>query len=300
LLDDPFFRRFFQQEDPGIPRSRQENALGSGVIAGKRGYVLTNHHVIEGADEIVVALTDGRSARAKVIGTDPESDLALLKIDMHNLPVITFSDPAAPRVGDVVLAIGNPFGVGQTVTQGIVSATGRSRLGISTFENFIQTDAAINPGNSGGALVNNSGHLVGINTAIFSRSGASQGVGFAIPIGTVKMVMQQLIEHGYVIRGWLGVELQDLTAELAESFGLESQRGAVIAGVFPNSPAAKAGLLPGDVITHINELAITDATGMMNTIAAFPPGSHINLRFLHQGNETLAEASISERPQSNQ
>lgn len=295
-FDDPFFRRFFEN----MPRERQQTNLGSGVIVNEQGYILTNNHVIDGADEILAALADGRIASASVVGRDPESDLAVLKIPGNGLPTIVLGDSEALRVGDVVLAIGNPFGVGQTVTQGIVSATGRHQLGISTFENFIQTDAAINPGNSGGALVNAGGELVGINTAIFSRTGGSQGIGFAIPTSIAKIVMTQIIEHGEAIRGWLGVEIQTLTPELAESFGIPGGSGLVIAGVIPGGPAARARLQPGDIVTEIDGREIEDARAALNLIAQTPPGTRITLKGLRAGGEVEVEATVSKRPQPGQ
>ncbi len=294
LFDDPAFRRFFGEG--AVPRQRNESSLGSGVIISPQGYVLTNNHVIEGADEIQVALNDGRSATATLVGADPESDLALLKIDIGELPVIVFGHSESLSVGDVVLAIGNPFGVGQTVTQGIISATGRHQLGISTFENFIQTDAAINPGNSGGALVNTYGQLVGINTAIFSRSGGSQGIGFAIPAQLAKTVMEQILEQGRVIRGWLGIEAQDISPALAESFGLDSTRGALVAGVYPRSAADKSGLLPGDIVTQINGNDVNDAKAAMDVIAAFAPGERVEIQLKRNGQLQTVDVIIGERP----
>ncbi len=296
LFEDPLFRRFFGDRIPA-PRQRLENSLGSGVIVNGQGFILTNNHVIQGADEIEVALHDGRTAAAAIVGADPESDLAVLKIDITDAPAITFGQSEALRVGDVVLAIGNPFGVGQTVTSGIVSATGRSQLGLSTFENFIQTDAAINPGNSGGALINTAGQLIGINTAIFSRSGGSQGIGFAIPVSLVKGVMKQIIEHGRPLRGWLGVEVHDLSNTLAESFGLGDVSGALIAGIQPGGPAADAGLQPGDVIIHVNEEAVTGSRSLMNIIASNAPGTVLKLKILRQGQPQELEVVIGERPQ---
>jgi serine protease DegS len=293
-FEDPAFRRFFEEF---LPRERQQTNLGSGVCVNGQGYILTNNHVIDGADEILVALLDGRTARASLVGRDLESDLAVLKIPMNGLPTIVLGDSEGLRVGDVVLAIGNPFGVGQTVTQGIVSATGRHQLGISTFENFIQTDAAINPGNSGGALINPYGELVGVNTAIFSRSGGSQGIGFAIPTSIAKIVMTQIIEHGEAIRGWLGIEIQTLTPELAESFGIPDTSGLIIAGVLPEGPAARAQLQAGDVITHINDQKIQDARSALNLIAQTVPGSTIKLRGIRGGKEIEVEATVSKRPQ---
>ncbi|MEQ6342884.1 MAG: Do family serine endopeptidase [Gammaproteobacteria bacterium] len=296
LFDDPSFRRFFGDKLPA-PGKRQENSLGSGVIISAQGYILTNNHVVEGADEIKVGLHDGRSAEATIVGTDPETDLAVLKIVVDKLPSITISQSDAPRVGDVALAIGNPFGVGQTVTMGIVSATGRSELGINTFENFIQTDAAINPGNSGGALINAYGQLIGINTAIFSRSGGSEGIGFAIPVSIAKNVMQQIVEHGHTVRGWLGIEAQDLTPELAESFGAKNVIGVVVAGVLPNSPASKGGMKSGDIITQVNDQNVTTAKDLVNAIAKITPGAETHLRGLRNGKEITFTARVGERPQ---
>ncbi len=294
LYKDPIFRYFFG--DRLAPRQRLETSLGSGVIVSDQGYILTNNHVIEGAADIQVALRDGRSIEATLVGTDSDTDLAVLKIGMQDLPAITFGSSDKLRVGDVVLAIGNPFGVGQTVTIGIASATGRNRVGISTFENFIQTDAAINPGNSGGALINALGQLVGINTAIFSRSGGSQGIGFAIPVDLAKDVMSQIIETGHVVRGWLGVEGQDITPQLAESFGLQGVRGVIIAGVQRSGPAARAGLRPGDILTHINGEPVIDSKTAMTLIAGFPPGTRITLRILRAGLVMELEAVVAERP----
>ena len=293
--DDPLFQRFFGGET-GVPRQRLESSLGSGVIISPQGYILTNNHVVDGADEIQVALTDGRSASATVIGTDPETDLALLKIELTHLPTIIFGRAEELRVGDVVLAIGNPFGVGQTVTQGIVSATGRQQLGISTFENFIQTDAAINPGNSGGALINTDGQLTGINTAIFSRSGGSQGIGFAIPANLAKTIMKQILEQGRVIRGWLGINAQDITPDLAESFGIQEHLGAIVSGVYPGSAAEHAGLQPGDILMKVGEKAVNDARSAMNITASLAPGSHVDLAVIRQGKPLALHATIGERP----
>jgi serine protease DegS len=297
FLDDPFFRHFFGDRF-GVPQERLETSLGSGVIASEQGYILTNNHVVTGADEIRVALRDGRSARAAVVGTDPDSDLAVLRIELADLPAITLGQSDTLRVGDVVLAIGNPFGVGQTVTSGIVSATGRKELGINVFENFIQTDAAINPGNSGGALVNAYGELVGINTAIFSRSGGSQGIGFAIPISLAKDVMAQIVEHGRVVRGWLGVEIQDLTPELAESFRLPSTAGAVVAGVLQDGPADRAGLERGDVITNIDERPVSSVRDALELITRAPPGTPITIAGVRGGEPFAVQAQVGERPAS--
>jgi Do/DeqQ family serine protease len=294
LLNDPLFRRFFGEQPPD--EGQRASSLGSGVIVSDTGYVLTNHHVVEAADEIEVALHDGKKLLAKVVGNDPETDLAVLRVNADNLPAITFGSSEALRVGDVVLAIGNPFGVGQTVTGGIVSALGRSGLGISTFENFIQTDAAINPGNSGGALVDAGGNLVGINTLIFSRSGVSTGIGFAIPVSTAKMVLEQIVRSGSVTRGWIGVEVQEITPPVAESFKLGSKRGALIAGVLRGGPADKAGVKPGDVLVEIEGRPVADPTAMLNLIAALPPGGSARMKIWRQGRELDAEITIGRRP----
>lgn len=275
---DPWFRFFF-----GDQGNEPQMGLGSGVIVSTSGYVLTNNHVIEGADEIEVILNDARHAHGKVIGTDPETDLAILKIDLDRLPVIVLGNSDSLQVGDQVLAIGNPFGVGQTVTGGIVSALGRNQLGINTFENFIQTDAAINPGNSGGALVDTNGNLLGINTAIYSRSGGSMGIGFAIPVSTAKLVLEGIVKDGLVTRGWIGVEPQDLTPELAETFGVkppkntngEGYQGVIMAGVLQNGPAAQAGIHPGDVILDIAEKPVNSVSELLSVVAALKPGKPV-------------------------
>jgi serine protease DegS len=294
-FDDPRLRRFFGGAT-GRPQQQVQTSLGSGVIVSTQGYVLTNNHVIEGADEIQVMLADGRSVQAKLVGSDPESDLAVLRIALDALPTITLGDSEHLRVGDVVLAIGDPFGVGQTVTHGIVSATGRNRLGINTFEDFIQTDAAINPGNSGGALISSDGALVGINTAIFSRSGGSQGIGFAIPVSLAQGVMQQIIEHGSVVRGWLGIETQDIPPDLVQHLGMHDGHGVLVAGVLRDSPAHQAGLSPGDVITRIDESPVTDAGSALRLIAAHAPGSRIHLQGLRAGGEFSFDAQVGTRP----
>ncbi|WP_415888918.1 S1C family serine protease [Neptuniibacter sp. SY11_33] len=297
LFNDPFFRNFFDSDS--IPqRERVQSSLGSGVILSSQGYIVTNNHVISGADSIIVALKDGREAAAEVIGTDPETDLAVLKVTLENLPSITLGQTENYRVGDVVLAIGNPFGVGQTVTMGIISATGRNSVGLNTYEDFIQTDAAINPGNSGGALIDAFGNLIGINTAIFSKSGGSQGIGFAIPSDLTKQVMQDLIQHGRVVRGWLGIEIQELTPSLAESFGLKKLQGLIIAGVFRNGPAHTAGLQPGDVMLTINDNPILDGRKSMTQIARLRPGQVVSVKVLREGKELSFDAEIGERPKS--
>jgi serine protease DegS len=294
LLDSPVFRRFFG--DLNQSRQRTQTSLGSGVIMSTQGYVLTNYHVIENADEIEVLLADGNTVAAHVVGADPETDLAVLTINVENLPTVVITDSSKLQVGDVVLAIGNPYGFGQTVTQGIISATGRDRVGINTFENFIQTDAAINPGNSGGALINAYGEVVGINTAIFSKSGGSQGIGFAIPIGLASDVMSQIIEHGRVIRGWLGLELQNLSPQLAESFGLLDRSGVLIAGVVRQSPAYKAGLRPGDIILNFDDKAIRDAKSIQNEIASSKANSEVTISGLRRGKKFEVQAKVGQRP----
>ena len=298
LLDDPVFQHFFGDR---FKQSRQaiRTSLGSGVIISAQGYVLTNNHVIDGADEIRVLLADGRSSRATVVGTDVDTDLAVLHIGMGDLPSIVIGDSGELRVGDVSLAIGNPFGVGQTVTFGIISATGRDQLGITAYEEFIQTDAAINPGNSGGALINARGELIGINSAIYSRTGGSQGIGFAIPISLAKGVMTQIIEQGHVVRGWLGIEAQDLTPQLAETFGADSTSGVLIAGVLSDGPADKAGLIPGDIVTSINDVAVESATAAMKTISNQRPGGVIRLGGLREGQPFSLTVTVSERPGNN-
>jgi serine protease DegS len=297
FMEDPLFRRFFGDRFD-TPGQRTQTSLGSGVILSPQGYVLTNHHVIRDADEIEVMLADGRSLEAVIVGTDPDTDLAVLRIATGNgdLPSIAVGGSANLRVGDVVLAIGNPFGVGQTVTQGIVSATGRSRLGINTYEDFIQTDAAINPGNSGGALINAHGDLVGINTAIFTRSGGSHGIGFAIPVDLARDVMTQIIEQGQVVRGWLGIEVQEITPQLAESFGLKDRRGVLIAGVLRESPAGRAGMQPGDIITHIGGDRVTDAQDALNFIARARPGDTLPMEGIRDGEKIELRSEVGTRP----
>ncbi|WAM50758.1 Do family serine endopeptidase [Vreelandella venusta] len=295
LMSDPFFQQFFSGDD-ATTHQRMLSSLGSGVIVSHDGYVLTNHHVINGADQIQVALRDGRETLAEVIGTDPESDLAVLRIALDDLPVIELADSEQVAVGDVALAIGNPFGVGQTVTMGIISATGRSHLGLNAYEDFIQTDAAINPGNSGGALVNPDGALVGINTAIFSRSGGSQGIGFAIPANLAHSILNELVTRGRVIRGWLGIEAQALSRELAASFGLRTPQGVIVAGVVKDGPAAKAGLQPGDVLLSIDGQVILDARVTMSAIASIPPGTKLPLTIVRSGERMDMTLEVGERP----
>lgn len=289
--NDPWFRFFFGEQD-----NEPQVGLGSGVIVSPNGYILTNNHVIEGADDIAVLLNDSRQTRAKVIGTDPDSDLAVLKIELDKLPVIVLGNSDALQVGDKVLAIGNPFGVGQTVTGGIISALGRNQLGINTFENFIQTDAAINPGNSGGALVDTHGNLLGINTAIYSRSGGSMGIGFAIPVNTAKQVLESLVKDGRVTRGWIGVEPSDLTPELAQSFGLKTDQGVIITGVLQNGPAAQAGIRPGDVITQVAGKPVYNVSELLTGVAALPPGSPAVFSVLRQNNRLELNVTPGVRP----
>jgi serine protease DegQ len=294
LLDDPLFRHFFGDR-PESEDGQESSGLGSGVIVSANGYVLTNYHVVEGADQIELAFNDGRTTKARLVGSDPESDLAVLQIDPKTardikLPAITLGHMENVGVGDVVLAIGNPFGVGQTVTMGIVSALGRSHLGINTFENFIQTDAAINPGNSGGALIDNRGNLVGINTAIYSRSGGSLGIGFAIPISTARDVMEQIIQTGTVTRGWIGVEAQEISPELAESFGLSEAAGALIAGVQRGSPADAGGIKPGDILLAVDGKSVKDPQVMLDLIASQKPGTTVPFKLRRQ--KALFDTSI--------
>lgn len=294
FLDDPLFKHFFG--DQSDDQSQHETSLGSGVIVNKNGLILTNQHVIESADEIQIVLENGRTVKAHVVGSDTDTDLAVLKIDVDNLPAITFADAEKNKVGDVVLAIGNPFGVGQTVTQGIISALGRNHLGISTFESFIQTDASINPGNSGGALIDAEGNLVGINSAIYSRNGGSMGIGFAIPVSIVKQVMEQIIRQGSVTRGWIGIEAQDMTAELAVSFKLKSAQGSLIAGIIKNSPAERAGLKAGDVLLEINGLRVIDSTNMLALISELKPNKQAILKIARNQKEINVRVMIGRRP----
>ena len=299
FMDDPLFRRFFGDRFDDEER-HQQSSLGSGVIVSQQGFILTNHHVVESADEIQVALADGRNVPAKLVGADPETDLAVLRIDLKNLPAMTFGSSENIKIGDVVLAIGNPFGVGQTVTMGIVSALGRSHLGINTFENFIQTDAAINPGNSGGALIDVSGNLIGINSAIYSRSGGSQGIGFTIPVSLAKKIMEQIIQKGVVTRGWIGVEVQDVTPELAESFNLGTQQGALIAGVLRDAPADKADIHPGDVVVDIAGKQVTDSSELLNLISDLPPGKSAKIKVIRTQKAMTVEVNIGTRPKQQQ
>ena len=295
--NEPWYQFFFGEQGP---EDEPSTSLGSGVLVSPEGVILTNHHVIAGADDIDIALSDGRKTKAKVIGSDPDTDIAVLKIDLKQLPPpITLGKIESVHVGDIVLAIGNPFGVGQTVTSGIVSALGRDHLGINTFENFIQTDAAINPGNSGGALVDTRGHLIGINTAIYSRSGGSMGIGFAIPVNLAKQVMESILTNGSVTRGWIGVEPQNLSKELIQSFNLPSTTsGVLLSGVLEGGPADRGGVKPGDILIAVNERPITDTTALLNAIAQLGPGNQANLKILRKGKEINLQVPIGKRPKS--
>lgn len=289
--NDPWFQFFF-----GDQGTQEQTGLGSGVIISPDGYILTNNHVVEGADDIEVTLPDSRQAKASVIGTDPETDLAILKITLDKLPVIVLGNSDQLDVGDQVLAIGNPFGVGQTVTSGIVSALGRSQLGINTFENFIQTDAAINPGNSGGALVDVYGNLLGINTAIYSRSGGSMGIGFAIPVSTAKMVLDSIVKDGHVTRGWIGVEPNELSPELAETFGVKAGAGVIVTGVLQAGPAAQAGMRPGDVILQVGDKPVRTVSELLTTVASLTPGTAADFQLRRGDAEVTIKVTPTARP----
>ena len=295
LADDPLLRRYFPDLAERLPRQRA-TSLGSGVIVSPEGYVLTNNHVIEGADDIQLVLADGRRIKARVRGTDPESDLAVLKTDGENLPAITFGKLDRVQVGDFVLAIGNPFGFGNTVTLGIVSALGRNHLDINRFEDFIQTDAAINPGNSGGALVDTAGNLIGINSTIFSQSGGSLGIGFAIPVSLARTVLEQIIKDGEVTRGWLGIEPQDVTAEVAQALALESASGVLIRGVVRNGPADRAGILPRDVVLEIDGKPTRDTPVLLARIAELTPGSSVKVKVWRDRKPQEVEVTVGRRP----
>ena len=296
---DPLFKFFFGDQPP---EEEPSSSLGSGVLVSPEGLILTNHHVISDADSIDVALSDGRKVKAQVIGSDPETDIAVLKIEAKQLPTpITLGKVESVHVGDVVLAIGNPFGVGQTVTSGIVSALGRDHVGINTFENFIQTDAAINPGNSGGALIDTRGNLIGINTAIYSNNGGSMGIGFAIPINLAKQIMESILANGSVTRGWIGVEPQNLTKELSESLGLPGNtQGVLLSGVLEGGPAARGGVKPGDVLTAVNGNPIKDVRSLLNQIAQISPGNDAKLTILRKGKEMDLTAQTGKRPKPKQ
>jgi len=293
--DDPMFRFFFGDRSRQLQEERQVG-LGSGVIVSAQGYLVTNNHVVDGADDIEVTLSDGRSGKARVVGTDPDSDLAVLKIELDRLPAVGFGNIENVQVGDIVLAIGNPFGVGQTVTSGIVSALGRSQLGINTFENFIQTDAAINPGNSGGALVDTNGNLLGINTAIYSRSGGSLGIGFAIPVSTARQVMESLIKEGKVTRGWIGVEPRDLTPEIAETLKLPIHQGVLITGVLQSGPASAGGVKPGDVVVKIAGRSIANTAQLLDAVAALKPQSEAEIGVQRGDRQLDLRVTVAQRP----
>ncbi len=296
FFNDPFFRRFFgdQFDHPGQKRKFKSSSLGSGVIVSENGYILTNNHVVKGADEIKVILYDKREFKGTIVGTDSRTDLAVIKINAKNLPVVRIGESGKLKTGDVVLAIGNPFGLNQTITLGIVSAVGRSNIGLADFEDFIQTDAAINPGNSGGALVNTNGELVGINTAIFSTSGGYMGIGFAIPSDMAKSVMESIIKHGKVIRGWLGVSIQNLTPELSKSLGIKETEGALVAGVEKDSPADKAGLKRGDLIIQFGGKKVEDSTGLRNMVAGLAPGNKAEIKIVRDQKELTLTVTLGE------
>jgi Do/DeqQ family serine protease len=293
-MRDPWFKYFFGDQDEDSPNM----GLGSGVIVSADGYILTNNHVVERADEITVVLNDGRRTQARLVGTDPDTDLAVLKIKLDQLPVMVLSNSDQLQVGDIVLAIGNPFGVGQTVTSGIVSALGRSQLGINTFENFIQTDAAINPGNSGGALVDVQGNLLGINTAIYSRSGGSMGIGFAIPVSTARQVLEGIVKDGQVVRGWIGVEPTELTADLAKTFNIQRTQGVIITGVLQSGPAARAGVQPGDVLLAVEGQPVQTVPELLAIVSALKPGRPARLKFLRKNEEMEFAVTPAQRPRA--
>ena len=292
LVNDPWFRFFYGDREDDSPQM----GLGSGVIVSPEGYILTNNHVVEGAQEIEVTLSDSRRTTAKVIGTDPDTDLAVLRITLDRLPVIAMGNSDTVQVGDKVLAIGNPFGVGQTVTGGIISALGRNQLGINTFENFIQTDAAINPGNSGGALVDVNGSLLGINTAIYSRSGGNMGIGFAIPVNTARQVLEGLVRDGQVTRGWIGVEPVELNSDLAETFGIKQTEGVIVTGVLQNGPAFQAGLKPGDVLLAVGDKDVHNVSELLTLIAAQTPGTAVKMRIKRRNVEMTLDVTPAQRP----
>jgi serine protease Do len=300
FLNDPMFRKFFGEEFGGAekPKELKKASLGSGVIVDEDGYILTNSHVVKDADEIKIKLSDKREFKGKVIGMDPKTDLAIIKIEARNLPVLRMGDSGKMRVGETVIAIGNPFGLNQTVTSGIVSAVGRANVGIADYEDFIQTDAAINPGNSGGALVNVRGELIGINTAIFSTSGGYQGIGFAVPSNMAKTVMNSLIKNGKVVRGWLGVAIQPVTADLAKQFGLREEKGVLVGDVTEGSPAEKAGILRGDVIVEYDGKEVADPAGLRNMVAGTFPDSKVSMKVLRDGKPETITITVAELPAS--
>ncbi|WP_420266925.1 DegQ family serine endoprotease [Candidatus Magnetominusculus dajiuhuensis] len=297
FFDDPMFKKFFGDESPfHMPKKYESRALGSGVIIKEDGYIVTNSHVVKDVDEIKVILADKTEYKGKIIGADPKTDVAVIKIEAHGLPVIKMGDSGKMRVGEIVIAVGNPFGLNQTVTMGIVSAVGRSEVGIADYEDFIQIDAPINPGNSGGALVNANGELAGINTAIFSTSGGYQGIGFAIPSSMVKSVMDKLIKSGKVIRGWLGVNIQPLTPELAKSFGLKEKDGVLIADIVEGGPAEKAGIKRGDLIVSFDGKDASNTRQLRNLVANTPPGATLDLKVIRDGKEVAFKVKVGELP----
>src|SRR5271168_1615774 len=298
MFNDPMFRQFFgDQFGGGKPHAEREQALGSGVIVTPDGTILTNNHVIDGASDIKVQLSDKREFKAKLVGADPKTDIAVLKIEASGLPTLPLGDSSQLNVGDLIFAIGDPFGIGETATMGIVSATGRGQLGIEDYENFIQTDAAINPGNSGGAMIDNHGNLVGVNTAILSHgSGGNEGVGFAIPMSMAKPVMDQILAHGKVVRGYLGVHIQDLSPEIAKAFNYNMSGGALIGDVSPNTPASKAGLQKGDVIVKLNGQAESDSNDLRNTISQMAPGTSVKLDIWRDGKTQPFTVTLGELP----
>lgn len=296
LLNDPLFRHFLERNNIR-QKDRVQRSLGSGVIMNSKGFLLTNHHVISGADEILVLLQDGREALASLVGSDPDTDIAVLKIDLDDLNVITLGKPQQARVGDIVLAIGNPYGFGQTVTQGIISATGRYGLQLNTYENYIQTDAAINPGNSGGALIDINGQLLGINSAIYSQSGGSQGIGLAIPADLAIRIMNDLIQYGKVVRGWLGIEVQQASNSTAQQYNLAPGNGIVITDLASSGPAEQAMLKINDIIYSINGKAVGDGHAGMNFIAATRPGTKVIIDIIRNGERFSIEATVGIRPE---
>jgi serine protease Do len=298
LFDDPFFRRFFgdQFPHPNLPKEHKEQSLGSGVIVSEDGYIVTNNHVIEKAQEIKVLLLNKKDYKAKLIGADPKTDIAVIKIEAKGLPALPWGDSNKLKVGEVVFAIGNPFGLNQTVTMGMISAVGRANVGIADYEDFIQTDAAINPGNSGGALINAHGELIGINTAILSRTGGYQGIGFAVPSSMARQVMDSLVKYKKVVRGWLGVSIQEVTSDLAEEFGVKDLKGALVSGVMKGSPAEKAGIKQGDVILQFNGKTIEDTGHLRNMVSQTPLGTTVTVKLLRQKKELDVEVVIAELP----
>jgi serine protease Do len=296
LFEDPFFDLFNPFHDYGVPKKWKEQSLGSGVIVSSDGYIITNNHVVEKGDEIKVTLFDKRTFKGKIVGADPKTDIAIVRIDARDLPTLMWGDSETLQVGEFVLAIGNPYSLSHTVTMGIISAVGRANVGIADYEDFIQTDAAINPGNSGGPLVNIKGELIGINTAIFSRTGGYQGIGFAVPSNMVRLVMDQLVQKGKVTRGWIGVTIQELTPELAQKFSLKKSNGALVSDVVKDSPAGKAGITRGDVIIEFNGKEVKDVSNLRNMVAQSKIGSEISMRIFRSGKEYTVKVFIIELP----